>query len=134
AIAAAKLGAGSVLALDVDPLAVRAARQNAVANGVATQIEVREGTLDSRGGSRTAPTFDLIVANISGLTIERLAPAFAGALAPGGCLVASGFLDDAVDGLRRAFEDAGLAADRVLADGVWRATVARKRGVVPTAD
>ena len=134
AIAAAKLGAGHVLALDVDPLAVKAARQNAAANGVAALIDVRDGSLSESapppgpfGGAQDRP-FDLIVANISGLTIERLAPAFVRSLLPGGVLVASGFLEDAVAGISRALGDAGLSVDRVLTEGIWWATVAHKPG------
>ncbi len=126
AIAAAKLGAARVLALDIDPLAVKAARRNAAANGVAAVIDVREGTLaDSDVPSQP---FDVILANISGLTIERLAPAFARSLAPGGVLVASGFLEDAVEGLCAALIEAGLAVERVEREGVWRAIQARAPG------
>ncbi len=131
AIAAARLGAARVLALDIDPLAVRAARENAAANGVATGIDVREGTLD---GDSRPPDFDLIVANISGLAIERLAGALAGALRPNGALIASGFLEDAVEGLSRAFGEAGLVVERVLEDGVWRAIVARRQADPLTPD
>jgi len=120
AIAAAKLGARQVLALDLDPNAVRAARENAAVNGVAGVIEVREGTLEGDLGS-----FDGIVANISGLTLERLAPSLARSLAPGGILVLSGFLDEAVAGLSSAFEAAGLIIGPVVEEGVWRAIIAR---------
>ncbi len=125
AIAAAKLGAARVLALDIDPLAVAAARQNAAANGVAGAVEARERTLDE---TASAGAYDLIAANISGLTIERLAPAFARSLAPGGVLVASGFLDDSVDALSAALRVAGLDVERALAEGVWRAVIARRPG------
>ena len=143
AIAAAKLGATRVLALDIDPNAVRAARQNAAANDVAHVVEVREGTLPVDPGAAnespgvrlsSAPrlakatpvgtaqisdprpatqpdTFNIIVANISGLTLERLAPALAASLAPGGVLITSGFLEDAVPGLRNAYEAAGLTPE-----------------------
>ena len=123
AIAAVRLGAERALALDTDPQAVKAARQNAAANGVAAVVDVREGTLP---GAAPAEPIDLIVANISGLTIERLAPAFARALAPGGFLVASGFLEDAIDGLGRALEAAGFRIERVDSEGVWRAITARR--------
>ncbi len=123
AIAAAKLGAGRVVALDVDPQAVKAARQNAVANAVAEIVEVSEGTLAEEVDVPIA--FDLIVANISSVAIQRLASALARVLAPGGVLVASGFLEDAVEGLSRAFAEAGLSQDRLLADHAWRAIVAR---------
>ena len=125
AIAAAKLGAARVLALDLDPNAVRAARQNAAANGVEHIIDVREGTLALE--SLTQPdTFDIIVANISGLTLERLSPALAPSLAPGGLLITSGFLEDAVYGLCKAYEAAGLTPEPVIEDGVWRSIIALK--------
>ena len=119
AIAAAKLGATRVLALDLDPNAVRAARENAAANGVAGAVQVREGTLDGD------EAFDLIVANISGLTLERLASALARRLAPDDALITSGFLEEAVAGLSGAYEGAGLTVERVVEDGVWRAIIAR---------
>ena len=122
AIAAARLGAKRVLALDTDPQAVKAARQNAAANGVAGVVEVRVGTLPADAGEER---FDLAVANISGLTIERLAPAFAGSLRDGGTLIVSGFLEDTVDELSRALAAAGFRVERVDAEGVWRAIVGR---------
>ncbi len=123
-IAAVLLGARRALALDIDPQAVKAAAQNAADNGVAGAVETRAGTIEDNGA--LAETFDLALANISGLTLERLAPALAVVLKPGGRLVASGFLEDAVEGLRRAFEANGLSAERVVKDGVWRAIVARR--------
>ena len=120
AIAAAKLGARRVLALDVDPNAVRAAHENAAANGVADAVDARQGTLEAEGNA-----FDMIVANISGLTLERLAQSLAASLAPSGVLVVSGFLDDAVAALSSAFEAAGLTVLRVVEEGIWRATIAR---------
>lgn len=125
AVAGAKLGARRVVALDIDPQAVKAARENAAANGVGDVVEVREGTLPE---SMAAERFDIIVANISGLTLERLAGAFGVALKNGGALIVSGFLEDAVAGLGRVFAEAGLRVDGVEADGVWRAMVAEKSG------
>src|SRR3989304_6521883 len=76
AIAAAGLGAKRGLALAMDPQAVKAARENAAANGVQAVVEVREGTLpEGAPGERC----DMVVANISGLPIERLGPGVAGA-------------------------------------------------------
>ncbi len=121
AIAAARLGAGRVLALDIDPQGVKAARQNAAANGVRGVVEVREGTLpESVRGRR----FDLILANISSLTIERLAASLAEALTDAGTLIVSGFLEDAVETLSRGLAAAGLKLERVEAEGVWRAITA----------
>lgn len=121
AIAAARLGAAAVLALDIDPQAVKAARHNVADNGVADAVAVEEGTLpDAVAGRR----FDLIVANISGLTIERLAPDFVAALNLSGTLIVSGFLDDTVEVITSALTDAGLRVERVDAAGVWRAVIA----------
>jgi len=145
AIAAAKLGAARVIALDIDPNAVRAALENAAANGVAHIVEVREGTLETeparvdapateparvdapQRGARVPDAFDIIAVNISGLTLERLAPALARSLAPGGALITSGFLEDAVASLTRAYESAGLSSVRVVEEGVWRAVIAKRR-------
>ncbi len=125
AIAAAKLGAGRVLALDIDPQAVKAARENVALNGVRGVVEVREGTLPEGAPGRR---FDLIVANISGLTIERLAANLAGALRQSGTLIVSGFLEDTVEALDRALAAAGVTVDRVEAEGVWRAITATRIG------
>ena len=127
AIAAAKLGAARVLALDNDPQAVKAATENAAANDAAGVIEVREGTLGVDSGQWTVDRgFDLVAANISGLTLQRLAGAIHAALAPGGRLVASGFLEDATEGVTRALEAAGLRVERTVEEGIWRAIIARK--------
>lgn len=118
AIAAAKLGAARILALDTDPQAVKATAENAAANN--SPVESREGTIGP------GETFGVIAANISGLTLTRLAPAIAASLNPGGALIASGFLDEALDTVGTAFETAGLHIERVIEDGQWRAIIARK--------
>jgi len=131
AIAAARLGARHVVALDTDPMAVKATVENAAANGVSHLIEAREGTLAAKTSRRDVSTpstaaFDIIVANISGLTLERLAPALAAALAAGGLLIISGFLEDSAASVGGACADAGLSVERAVAEGVWRAIIARK--------
>lgn len=118
AIAAAKLGAARILAVDTDPQAIKATTENSAANGAT--IESREGTLEA------GESFDVIAANISGLTLQRLAPVLAASLNDGGTLIASGFLDEALDGLTSAFEAAGLQIERVIEDGQWRSVIARR--------
>jgi ribosomal protein L11 methyltransferase len=125
AIAAARLGARRVLALDVDPEAVKAARENVAANGVRATVEVREGTMPDGAGEER---FDIIVANISSLTIERLAASLTDTLSDGGTLVVSGFLEDATGEIRLAFSQAGLEVQHVEAEGVWRAITAVRAG------
>ena len=86
-IAAAKLGAASVLGLDVDPDAVTAASRNAADNGVDRLVTAVEGTLESRPGDGP---FDLVLANISAKVIIASADHIAGAAKPGGAIVCSG--------------------------------------------
>ena len=121
-IAAAKLGAAHVTAVDIDPQAVSATQSNVEINSIDT-ITVFEGTLGDE-----APfdgRFDVIVANISGLAIERLAAVIGDRLVSGGRFIASGFLDEAVETLRAALDKAGLTVDRIDEEGVWRAIQAR---------
>ncbi|HVP05916.1 MAG TPA: 50S ribosomal protein L11 methyltransferase [Dehalococcoidia bacterium] len=119
AIAAARLGAAPVIAIDNDPQAIKATQENAAANGVA--VEARLGTLEAAG-----ERFDVVVANISGLTLQRLAPLLFASLTQGGTLIASGFLDEALASLTAAFQAAGLHSERVIQDGPWRTVVARR--------
>ena len=123
-IAAVLLGARRVLALDTDPQAIKVAAQNVADNGVTEAIEMRIGTIEEKGAQDE--TFDLALANISGLALERLAPALSSVLKPGGRLIAGGFLEDRVDGLKRTFEANGLRVGRVVKDGIWRTVVARR--------
>ena len=85
AIAAARLGACSVLATDIDTQALGATRDNASAN--ACMIDVR--STDSMAGRRA----DVVVANILTNPLRVLAPALVGHLNPGGRLTLSGILE-----------------------------------------
>jgi ribosomal protein L11 methyltransferase len=125
AIAAARLGAARVIALDVDPAAVDVARQNVAANGVEGQVRVLEGSLGAAGPlpGGDVPPFDMVLANISSAGIAEMAPALARALAPGGTLVASGIGDASVEVCRGALEKAGLSVlDQAGRDG-WCALI-----------
>ena len=84
AIAAAKLGAGQVLGVDIDDNALTAAHDNASANNVSLQLRHSRMSLDER--------FDLVVANILTNPLCVLAPLLAGCVASGGKLALSGVL------------------------------------------
>jgi ribosomal protein L11 methyltransferase len=117
AIAAALLAAGTVVALDADPVAVRIAGENAAANGVAGRVEVRHGSLPggeavplsfAMAGSLPlleAGEFDLVLVNILAPVIAAMAPALAARTRPGGSLIAAGLILDqepaVIDALRR---------------------------------
>lgn len=87
ALAAAALGAGPVLACEIDPEAARVAGENVAANGYATRIAVTTTPLEQLAG-----VYDLVLANILAGENIRLAPHFLARLAPGGHLVLSGIL------------------------------------------
>ncbi|KAF1084091.1 Ribosomal protein L11 methyltransferase [Sporotomaculum syntrophicum] len=123
AVAAALLGAREVIAVDIDELAVRTARDNAERNGVSDQVSAVQGDLlDNLAGGQA----DLIVANIIADVIIQLAPDAAAALKPGGKLVASGIIIDRADEVRRALGDAGLAPKQEMTEGEWVAMVYQK--------
>jgi ribosomal protein L11 methyltransferase len=95
AIAARRLGAGAVVALDIDPAALEASRANALAN--AAEIAV--------AGPDEAPdrTFDVVVANILANPLRVLAPLLAARVRPGGALVLAGILDAQAEELMRLY-------------------------------
>jgi ribosomal protein L11 methyltransferase len=102
-IAAARLGAQEVVALDVDPIAVDATIANARRNRLAGRIEARQGSLPSGAGP-----FELVLANLIASLLVQLAPLLAGELSTGGRLLASGIFRDREAAVVEAFNASGL--------------------------
>jgi ribosomal protein L11 methyltransferase len=137
AIAAAKLGAAQVLALDTDPIAISATRENVARNDVAPLVRAEVGSLGAglrlghwlgwQGQAQpleaASGSFDLIVANIIARVLAALASDLAGALTPGGTLISSGIILEREAELREAFEVAGLRLLERRQDGEWVALV-----------
>jgi ribosomal protein L11 methyltransferase len=94
AVAAALFGATDVQAVDIDPAAVAATRENAHANHV--RLEAGEPAC-------VAGRYSLIVANILATPLKLLAPLLASHLEPGADLVLSGILERQADELRAAY-------------------------------
>lgn len=122
AIVAARCGASRVLAVDVDPQAVRVASSVVAANSAGARVEVREGSIADRGGE----TFDGIVANIQASFFLAQAPELASAMLDSGALLASGLLVEDVSEVRRALEAAGLAVKETSSEGPWALLSARR--------
>ncbi len=118
AIATAKLGAERVVAIDIDPAALTATRDNAAANGVAARIDVRSGH------EPLVETFDLVVANILTRPLIVLAPVIAQAVAPGGRLALTGILQEQAEEVIAAY-----APYVALAAGAQRDGWVRLEGV-----
>ncbi|SRR5579884_1300567 len=126
AIAAVKLGARQVWALDLESVAVEVARDNARRNEVAGHVAVEQGSVPS---PLVPPgSVDLALANITLRTLLDLHPAIWEVLRDNGQAVFSGVL--AVDAPRfiAALEAAGWRHQRTEQEGDWVAVLARRPG------
>jgi ribosomal protein L11 methyltransferase len=85
AIACAKRGAREVVGVDIDPVAIKEATENASRNGVGVALAVG-GAADLEG------TFDLVLANIVAAVLQKIAPDLASRVAPGGTLIVAGII------------------------------------------
>ncbi len=128
AIAAARLGASYVLALDSDPLAVRVAGENVVLNGVESVVRV-EATNQSTNQPANQLTnlsqgWDLVVANILAETIVELMPGLVANLAADGTLIASGIIADRVEVVVASLHEHKLSLVERRDEGEWVVLVA----------
>jgi ribosomal protein L11 methyltransferase len=105
AIGLAKLERIPVLATDIDPVAVRVARENVRLNGMRSLVETRTATGFQHPVFAQEGPFDLIVANILARPLMRMAPDMARHLAPEGSLVLSGILDRQRRAVLAAYSD-----------------------------
>jgi ribosomal protein L11 methyltransferase len=115
-IAAAKLGAREVLAVDTDPIAVDATTANVATNGLAAVIHASQGSVPTGDGP-----FDVVCANLIGTLLVELAPALAAELRRDGRgeLLASGIFVDREADVRVAFTKALLDVGTAWNDGDW---------------
>jgi ribosomal protein L11 methyltransferase len=95
AIGAMKLGARAAVGVDVDPVAVAAARENAARNGVAARFIGTDSPL--------VLVADLVVANILANPLKGLAPVLAAHCRPGGRIALAGILAPQTDALAAAY-------------------------------
>jgi ribosomal protein L11 methyltransferase len=92
AIAVRKLKNIPVLATDIDPVAVRVAKENVRRNGIATGIRLETAPGFHSPAFLQEGPFDLIIANILARPLMKMAPQLAAHLAPGGSVILSGIL------------------------------------------
>jgi len=123
AMAAARLGAGRVCAVDIDPEAVEVARENLAINGLAERIECSATPLEALDGP-----FDVILANILAEELVRLAPQLTARLAPDGVLILSGILAGKEAFVRSGFAPQPLVYRHTAHEGEWVAMLYRKDG------
>jgi ribosomal protein L11 methyltransferase len=127
AIVARHCGASAVLAIDVDPQAVRVALEVVSRNDVAGAVRVVEGTETDV----TPGAWDGVVTNITTSHFLRSAPGLAAGLRPGGYLIASGFLERESSVVGAALVEAGLVEIERERLEDWGGLVARKSNGQP---
>lgn len=118
AIAAWKLGARSVVAIDFDPDAVTSARECAELNGLSGAIDIRQADLERESTVRGEP-FSLILANLTGGMLIRMAARLMQLAVPGGTLIVSGVTLEEEGTVSRAFLACGAQVTGRLAEDEW---------------
>lgn len=124
AIAAAKLGAELVVAIDIDVDSIEAAKKNVRENGVSNKVSIDHRTLE------TVPTaeYDLIIANINRKIIVENCSKIAQMLTgdKGGIFIASGINEDEIDVVKDAFEPLDLTLVKRKIKNDWAALAFKK--------
>ena len=122
AIAALKLGANEAEGVDIDPMCVRTAGENAQRNGVAERLTVLVGDLSDKASG----VYDIITANIVAAAILSLAPAVPALMAPGAKFIASGIIDERRDEVLDGLKAAGLRPVQVKEKRGWVCIICEK--------
>ena len=123
AIAALKLGAASAEGVDIDPMCVRTAGENAARNGVEDRLTVLVGDLSDKATG----VYDIITANIVASAILSLAPHIPALLASGGLFVSSGIIDTRKEEVLAGLREAGLDPFEVREKRGWVCILCRKK-------
>ena len=122
AIAAGLLGAGHVLAIDIDPDAVRVAEENVRNNGLSHVVDVQQGNLLDH----VEQVCDICVANIISDVIISFARPLMKHIVPGGLFICSGIVKERSDEVRSALEEAGYEVLNTEYRGEWTAFISRR--------
>lgn len=125
AIAAAKLGASRVVAVDLDDVAVRVATSNVVENQVQDRVTVLHSDLND---AIAEEQFDVVTANLLAGLVIRLVPAILRHLRPGGHLIASGIVNSQWESVKVVLEANQFTITQVSRESDWLAIRARWDG------
>jgi ribosomal protein L11 methyltransferase len=127
AIAAARALRRNVLGSDIDPIAVRVARENAWRNRAGSHVSLFTAAGASAGRFRNSGKHGLIFANILASPLKRMSAPIAGLLAPGGTVILSGLLPAHANAVISAYRMQGLNLRRRYLLNGW-VTLAMQRG------
>jgi ribosomal protein L11 methyltransferase len=126
AFAIARLWPAQVLAVDIDPEAVRVTRRNAADNHLTGRIDARHSVGYRSNAVRRSAPYDLIVANVLARPLIGMAADTVRALAPGGTVVLSGLLDRDARWVVSRHEAYGLRFEAQRSQDGWSTLVMRK--------
>ena len=115
AIAALKLGAREADGVDIDPMCVRTAGENAERNGVDGRFRVLVGDLSDKAEG----VYDIITANIVAAAILSLAPAVPALMAPGAKFICSGIIDERKGEVLAGLQASGLRPVEIKEKRGW---------------
>jgi ribosomal protein L11 methyltransferase len=131
AIAAAKALRQTVVAGDIDAIAVEAARSNAILNGVAPWVRPVTAPGLEHPALRNGGPYDLIFANILARPLRALAPSISRAACHGADIVLSGLLAPDVPGVLTAYGAQGFSLARRIDLEGWATLLMRVGGAAP---
>ncbi|MEL7236931.1 MAG: 50S ribosomal protein L11 methyltransferase, partial [Chloroflexota bacterium] len=118
AIAAAKLGAGDIFAIDNDPVAVESARENLIRNNVADRINLATGSLPE--ALTTGKQFNFALVNILARVIIPMCDAGLGNIVkPGGKAIFSGLIESQTEAVEAALVRTGLQPQKRVQMEDW---------------
>ena len=126
-IAAAKMGAANILAMDIDSVAIKAARQNFHRLGILPQVTLVQGTLPNP--QALAGEFDVVVANISSRAIRERGAHMLPLLNQQGALIASGIINEQAEETEEALEEAGFVVQNTFPKDDWVTLVCRASSI-----
>ena len=126
AIAALKLGAAEAEGVDIDPMCVRTAGENAERNGVAEHFTALVGDLSDKASGK----YNIITANIVAAAILSLAPHVPVLMAPGARFIASGIIDTRKDEVLAGLRAAGLEPVEIKEKRGWVCVICKNAAEV----
>ena len=127
AMAAARIWPQTVLASDIDEVAVDVARANVVANGLEGRVDCVEAAGFDHPALAQAAPFDLVFANILKGPLVALAPDMAGVMAPEGYAILSGILNEQADEVIDVYAQSGINLHHRESIGDWTTITLRKK-------
>lgn len=128
AVGAVKLGAGRVVAIDIDPLSVEVSKENATLNQVQFESITGVGVQSLPPASPESKQYDLVVSNIISATLISIAREIAQVVRPGGTWIVSGIIEANWPDVKEAAQRAGFKLEKQLQEDDWIGAALIKAG------